>query len=159
MQIVLGMVLTVVSLYQVAEFVNKASADVAPQRVYGVWSVDEMVEDGQSRPPLITDSQRWQALVFDHAKWLVVQQMNGQQLIYRMEVDPMDRTLKLAEENSKVWQSQLEFASPQPDLLTLKGEMDGHQIEAKLRRVDLTDSKFLLKNRGFHWINEHPLVQ
>jgi hypothetical protein len=158
-QIALGLVLAVVSLYQADGFVKKASTDVAPASLYGVWSVDEVVEDGQSRPPLITDSQRWQAVVFDHAKWLVVQQMNGQQLMYRMEVNPMDRILKLADENSKVWQSQLEFANPQPDLLTLKGEMEGHQIAAKLRRVDLTDSKFLLKNRGFHWINEHPLVQ
>jgi hypothetical protein len=32
--------------------------------------------------------------------------------------------------------------------------MDGRHIHAKLRRQP--DDKFLLINRGFHWVNEVP---
>jgi hypothetical protein len=32
--------------------------------------------------------------------------------------------------------------------------MDGHTIRMQLQRIDL--NKFLILNRGFHWIQEYP---
>ena len=56
----------------------------------------------------------------------------------------------------------LHFTELEPDLIVLEGELlipiDGkfgkHQLKVTLRH--LGDDKFLLKNRGFHWINEMP---
>jgi len=158
-QIIMGVSLTVVSLYQSSKFVQRANADAAPAAFYGVWAVDEFSEDGHTRPPLITDSQRWQNVVFDHAQRLVVQQMDGEQKSYGMQLDPLGKKLKLAKEGSKSWDGHFHLEDPQPDVLTITGEMDGRQIEAELHRLDLSGPKFLLINRGFHWVNEHPLVR
>ena len=42
--------------------------------------------------------------------------------------------------------------------MTLSGKsFDGRQIDAQLSRVDLNDpKKFLLLNRGVHWVNSFP---
>jgi hypothetical protein len=50
------------------------------------------------------------------------------------------------------------FENLKPDRMTLKGtSLDGHQITASLRRMDLSDpSKFLLINRGLQWVNPYP---
>ena len=61
----------------------------------------------------------------------------------------------MSKPNDWMWRTEFTYDNPQPDVLTLKGQMDGHQIAATLRRVD--ESQFLLLNRGFHWINEYPV--
>jgi hypothetical protein len=50
--------------------------------------------------------------------------------------------------------STFTFEEPEPGTLTLAGALDGRQIVTKLHKVE--DQKFLLTNRGFHWINEYP---
>jgi hypothetical protein len=39
-------------------------------------------------------------------------------------------------------------------LLFFKGDFEGHSTVATLVRFD--ESKFLLRSRGFHWIQEYP---
>lgn len=49
----------------------------------------------------------------------------------------------------------LTWTEPDKDHVSLDGEINGSKETIQLRRVDT--SKFLLLNRGFHWINEMPL--
>ena len=60
----------------------------------------------------------------------------------------------MSKPNDWTWRTDFTYENPQPDVLTLTGQMNGHQVAATLRRMD--ESKFLLMNRGFHWINEYP---
>jgi hypothetical protein len=39
----------------------------------------------------------------------------------------------------------------------MAGTMGGHAVEMRLQRVD--ESKFLLKSRGFHWVQEYPVIR
>ncbi len=158
MQVILGLTLTLVSMSKSAQFVDRMDADQAPPALRGVWMVEDMVMDGQNRPPLITDSERWQSLIFDHAKGVVAMQMNGEQVQYGFQVDPMERTLRLASDGANGWNGVFSTQDPRPGELILTGELDGHRMQVKLRRLDLSDpSRFLLMNRGFHWVNEQPL--
>ena len=50
------------------------------------------------------------------------------------------------------WVAQFNYDNHLPGLLVLTGTMDGHFINATLQKED--DSKFLLKNRPFRWIQE-----
>lgn len=38
--------------------------------------------------------------------------------------------------------------------MTIEGEVDGHKLQARLSRFD--ESTFLLRSRGFHWVQERP---
>jgi hypothetical protein len=42
-------------------------------------------------------------------------------------------------------------------LLVLEGTYQGEAITVKLR--ELRGDSFLLRNRGFHWISEHPFMK
>ena len=40
----------------------------------------------------------------------------------------------------------------------MEGDYDGHHVVANLQRVDMSDpTKFLLTNRGMHWVSSNPL--
>jgi hypothetical protein len=52
------------------------------------------------------------------------------------------------------WNSVLTYEQVSPEVMTLSGALDGSEMTARLRRTD--GRKFLLTNRGFHWINEFP---
>ena len=50
---------------------NQAHVDAIKRNTYlpppvrGIWSVDEFVVDGVPQPPLLTNSERWQRVIFD----------------------------------------------------------------------------------------------
>lgn len=122
--------------------------------LYGVWEVEEFDSDGQPRPPLLTDQTRWRRVVFDRPGVLAVQTMSESRLRYRLELDEGKKTLSLKKGADPNWQTVLTYEQPEPERLNIAGDFDGHPIRAELRRADA--SKFLLTNRGFHWINESP---
>lgn len=41
-----------------------------------------------------------------------------------------------------------------PTKMTMSGDDEGHKVKMTLTKMD--DSKFLLPNRGFHWVTEMP---
>ena len=133
--------------------------DLAPRPLlYGLWEVEELEMDGKILPPLLTDPVRWRRVMFENPEMLVLQLMDDStdesQRYYRLALDPRKRTLQLTGFRDKKPISSLAYQQPAPGLLTLEGTYEGHKVKAKLHRAD--DSRFLLKNRGFHWINETP---
>jgi len=123
--------------------------------LYGIWSVDEFSLDGQVRPPLLTDEQRWQRIIVDSNDTVWVQSMNGQPVEFRLRVDPQRKSLRMARSVDSAWRADFAYENPQTDQLLLTGQLDGHPVTVTLRRMD--ESKFLLINRGFHWVNEFSL--
>jgi hypothetical protein len=121
---------------------------------YGIWNVEEFAADGQVRPPLITDGNRWRRVVFDRPKTLAVLSMSDSRERYVMELDPLRKTMALSKIDDPSWAATLSYEQPGPGDLRLAGRVDGRQIRARLRRTD--ESRFLLVNRGFHWVNEYP---
>ena len=51
--------------------------------------------------------------------------------------------------------SMLHYTEPDADHVVLHGRLGKDKIEVKLVRKSL--DKFLLRSRGFHWVNEYPL--
>jgi hypothetical protein len=49
---------------------------------------------------------------------------------------------------------ELTWSRPDPDHVVLEGTYMGSPVTIRLSRVDM--NKFLLLNRGFHWISEMP---
>lgn len=128
-----------------------------PPVIRGVWAVDGFVLDGVPHPPLLTDSARWQDVVFDGPDQLVVVDMDARQHPYQLRFDSEGRSLTLSSAEQPLWAAQLHIAELQGNRMTLEGRVDGHPLSAELRRIDLGDrERFLLLNRGFHWVNDAP---
>jgi uncharacterized membrane protein YphA (DoxX/SURF4 family) len=134
---------------------SKVYGERAPKPpLYGIWSVEEFSVDGQERPPLLTDTTRWQRAIFQFPGLLTVQPMSGPNQSFRLDLSTENRKLSLGKRDDPDWKAELSFEELDAGLMTLEGEFDGHSMYAKLARVD--ESKFLLNSRGFHWIQEYP---
>jgi hypothetical protein len=120
----------------------------------GIWNVDELTIDGQVRPALVTDEQRWQKVVFDNPGQMGIFHMNDFRDRYNVEVDTAKKTLAMTRRFEPDWKTTVAYHQPAPDRLTLEGTFDGKKIRALMHRTE--PPKFLLLTRGFHWINEVP---
>jgi hypothetical protein len=134
---------------------RKSFGDLAPKSpLYGVWSVEEFEVDGQVRPPLVADADRWRRVVFDAPKVLAIQLMSDSRRRYTLELDPNTKTMGLGKRDDPAWKTRFSYTQPEPGWLALEGTLDGRKIKARMRRVET--SEFLLMSRGFHWITEYP---
>ena len=134
-----------------------------PQSVlYGIWNVERLSVDGEVRSPESNDyDRRWRRVIFDEPDALVVQRTDNSFAHFNasfehtatwIESGLKDWTLSLRKRNSRTWASRLTFTAG-ADRMMMFGEMDGHRIEADLRRVD--PSAFPLLNSGFRWVRPH----
>jgi len=62
--------------------------------------------------------------------------------------------LLLNKPNDKAWHAEFTYEELARDRLVLDGTMDQHAIHAELQLAD--PDSFLLRSRGFHWIQEYP---
>ncbi len=116
----------------------------------GAWTVESYTQDGEERPPLLTDPDRWQNLVF-YSQWMSVRRMDDRVDRFAVELDESAGTLVVAKFFDQEVKFELTYAEPEEDKLVIEGELDGNAI-----RVELVRRKFPLLERGFHWINERP---
>lgn len=122
--------------------------------LYGIWNVDEMSVDGQLRPALFTDHDRWRRVIFDFSTFTSFQRPDDTFTGFGSAIAEKESTLTLTKPADKNWKASFHYDRPAPDQLVLNGSMDGHQVQMKLKLLDR--DKFVLVNRGFHWINEYP---
>lgn len=154
LQVLFGLYLIGASIYGGYKRSKVYSSRTMKPPLYGIWLVDEFSVDGQIRPPLLTDTTRWQRAIFQYSEALTVQPMTGPNQGFRLDLNLENKTFSLGKRDDPDWKAEFSFEEVEPGLITLKGELDGHSTVAKLVRFD--ESKFLLRNRGFHWIQEYP---
>jgi len=122
--------------------------------LYGIWNVDELSIDSQVRSPLLIDYDRWRRAIFDFPDQMAFQRMDDSFAHYGASINANDKTIALTKGSDKTWKASFTFQRAAEDRLILDGNMDSHRIHMQLHLVDR--SKFLLINRGFHWIQEYP---
>lgn len=120
--------------------------------LYGVWEVEEF-SLGQPTPTTGI-SQRWQRVIFDSPRRVVVQSGTDPHQRFSLQLDEGKQTLTLRKREDPNWNTTLTYKHVGPELMTLAGTLNGSEMTARLRRSE--DRKFLLTDRGFHWINEFP---
>ncbi|HEX4965671.1 MAG TPA: hypothetical protein VF173_32975 [Thermoanaerobaculia bacterium] len=120
--------------------------------LHGIWNVDEIVIDGQARPPLVTDRERWRRVIFHDPGTMAVQLMSDSRVRYVLNLDK--GVMTLGKHDDAQWKTTFSYTQPTPELLTLEGTLDGRKIRVRLHLEK--PPKFLLTTRGFHWINERP---
>ena len=119
--------------------------------LYGIWNVEELSVDGQSRPPVLNDyDRRWRRAIFDTPDVLVFQRTDDSFAHYEAAIDASRRAIVLTKRNGGNWRAAFTFERPSSDRLVLEGAMDGHQLRIRLRLVEL--DTFRLLNSRFRWV-------
>lgn len=127
-----------------------------PAPIRGVWTVNEFSEDGVTRPPLMTDNERWWHVVWDVPKVMTVVDMSGKPARYFVEMDDNQHTAKVWDLSDPHHRGILTVGYPNAQQMTLDGQLDGHEISAKMDRIDMSDpATYPLVNKGLHWINPY----
>jgi uncharacterized membrane protein YphA (DoxX/SURF4 family) len=130
--------------------------------LYGIWSVDQFTLDGKDHPPLVTDNERWERMIFDFPGSTEIQDMHGIPLLdsigaparFGTKIDKAKNTIELKKSSDPTWKFEAKYDRPQPDVMTIDGQWDGKPIRLKLHKEE---HPFFLSNRGFHWVNEVSL--
>ncbi|HEX2327518.1 MAG TPA: DoxX family protein [Candidatus Angelobacter sp.] len=151
-QVVLGLWLLGLNLHTSRQFWSQFGGGRQYSALYGIWEVTEMQIDGQPRPPLLTDDARWRRAIFDYPRLVALQRMDDSLAYYRAAINITDKTLVLTKGADKNWRANLSFQRPVQNRLVVDGRIEDHQVHIELQLEDR--NKFLLVNRGFHWIQE-----
>jgi hypothetical protein len=119
--------------------------------VYGIWEVMELRLNGEAVAPADADyDRRWRRVIFDTLDVVAIQRTDDSLAHYGASLDIGGSRLRLSKGRSRTWRSDFAIHHEGHDGLRLVGEMDGHQIEARLRRVEL--DTFRLRESGFRWV-------
>jgi uncharacterized membrane protein YphA (DoxX/SURF4 family) len=153
LQVAFGVVLLTYNVAHNHLKVERANHARASAPLYGIWSVDQFTLDGQARPPLLTDTTRWQRLIIESPGDAAVQPMQGPVRYSFLHMDGSGRRFLLNMPDSPGWSAEFSYENPQPDLLILTGRIAGSPVTVTLHKED--ESKFSLTSRGFHWIQEN----
>jgi hypothetical protein len=154
LQVLFGLYLAGMNIYGATQEWHEHGGGRQRPSLYGIWNVDQMSIDGQTRSPLLTDYDRWRRVIFDFPQYAEFQRMDESFAGFGSSISDRDRTLTLTKGDDKKWKAVFTFHRPAPDALVLDGTMDGHKIHMQLKMLDR--SKLTLVSRGFHWINEYP---
>jgi hypothetical protein len=119
--------------------------------LYGIWNIEELRVDGESRPAVVNDyDRRWRRVIFDTPAVVVFQRTDDSFAHYEAVVDTSRRAIALTKRNGGPWRASFTFERPSSDRLVLDGTMDGYTLQLRLRRVDF--DTFRLLNSRFRWI-------
>lgn len=137
------------SLYQSYDQRRRFIGERSP--LYGVWQVEEF---NLGQPASSASAQSWKRIIFDSPYRVAVQTATDLNERFGVQLDQEKRTLTLRKREDPGWNTVLNYERVSPEVITLAGVLNGSQMTARLRRTD--ERKFLLTDRGFHWINEFP---
>jgi uncharacterized membrane protein YphA (DoxX/SURF4 family) len=130
--------------------IEGASKLAAPKSsLYGIWDVEEFTRDGQTLPPLLTDTARWRRFVTQSPNGIGTRGMDDSVHAYVVRFDTAKSTILSNDAKTPL---ALTWSRPDADHLTLTGTVDGHQLAVRLKKMDVTHTNLL--GRGFHWVSE-----
>jgi uncharacterized membrane protein YphA (DoxX/SURF4 family) len=122
--------------------------------LFGAYDVEEFTWNGETRPPLTTDSVRWRRVAVTSWKGVFVRRMDESQAFYRVE-EGAGNTVRLSLDSpQQKWAATLAWSRPDPAHVVLKGKLGDDDLDVRLRVID--EGRFLLLTRGFRWVTESP---
>jgi hypothetical protein len=134
------------------------AGELAPRSpLRGIWSVEELTDDGRQRPPLITDRDRWRRIVFDGPVFMSIFDMADGRSRFRATLDAKARIAHLVRVEDPRETIDLAYERPQPDLLLVDALVGGHHFRAVCRRED--EHALPVTSHGIQWIDERPFFQ
>ena len=117
--------------------------------LYGLYEVEKFQHNGTDVQPLLTEGKRWRYLAFEYPGTMWIRQMDNSVRYYPTTFETGKNILELGR-----GKDPFTYSHPDTEHLSMEGLLNGERFVLTLRKIDR--SKFLLINRGFHWISEQP---
>jgi uncharacterized membrane protein YphA (DoxX/SURF4 family) len=153
-QVAFGLYMVAIYAFLNWSFWERAGGGSPRSPLYGIWNVEELSIDGQSRAPYLNDyDRRWRRVIFDEPSAVIFQRADDSFARYGVSIDPHGKTLAMTKGGSKNWKAAFRFERPSADRLILDGEMDGYKIRTQLRLVEF--DTFRLLSSTFRWARPH----
>ena len=121
--------------------------------LFGIWEVTKFEKGKDKEISEKNWKKRWKYIAIDEPKFAVIKTLGDKRLIYRFKVDTINKTILLSKYPSKDTDT-INYLKKNNSLF-IKGILKNDTLNIELNKTS-TD-KFLLKSRGFNWINEHPI--
>jgi uncharacterized membrane protein YphA (DoxX/SURF4 family) len=153
-QVTFGIILVGMNAYGNWGGWHKYGGGSPKSALYGIWNVEQFSIDGQIRSPLLNDYDRYRRVIFDLSNFAAFQRMDDSFTAFGASIDANAKTITLTKRADKKWRATLTYVRPAQDRLILDGTLDNHIVHMQLQLFDR--NKFMLVNRGFHWIQEYP---
>lgn len=122
--------------------------------LYGLYDVTTFVQNGDTLPPLLTDTARWQRVIFEQPERSIVIGMNDQLQYFNTSVDTVAQAVTFTIGRDSLATDYVLNYIKLDSGLKLNGIFESDTLLMELKTYDL--SKFYLTNRGFNWVNEVP---
>lgn len=126
--------------------------------LYGIHDVEHFVVNGDTLPPLTTDTLRWSKAYMDLPgfggnQFFGIKDMQNRSRTLRAEIDSVQNllTLRPFRDTVNVYELAYEFIDGN---LHLNGVFEGDTLQISTTYFNPDD--FILRSRGFNWINEVP---
>lgn len=140
--------------YETAGMLSEYGQNAPKPPLYGIYDVDTFVLNCDQVPPLTTDSTRWERLIVNYPNSARVENMRDEKHYFQFVVDTTGQTLHM----QAFADSTDTFAGNYSAIDSTGMEFAGRRGEDSLviRMTRFDEKKFLLINRGFHWVSEIP---
>jgi uncharacterized membrane protein YphA (DoxX/SURF4 family) len=127
---------------------------VHPKRppIFGLYDVTRFTRNGQDVPPLTTDATRWRKVIAEFPNRVTVLMMNDVPWPFTAAYNDDLKTLTLSYPGDPSKTCLFTYSRATLNSFNLEGTIGSDHLSLHLREFE--PSKFLLLNRGFHWINE-----
>jgi hypothetical protein len=152
-QVLFGVYLVAMNLNSARAAWTQYGGGAPKSPLYGIWNIEQMAIDGQTRSPLTTDYDRFRRVIFDRPTQAAFQRMNDTFVLYGAKVDTSAKTVTLTRATAAS-PGSFTYEQPSADVLVLTGSIDGHKMQMRATLFDRNN--FLLVSRGFHWVQEYP---
>jgi hypothetical protein len=128
--------------------------------IYGVWSVDELVE-GEGGTRHFEGKSRWDELSLVRRDFARIRLIDGTYANLNLGFDERERRLELSDDSNTLvpslptaWKSRFTFEKPDSQTLLITGSVEGTAVRAKLHLVDV--SQLPLVTSRFRWMSDSP---
>jgi hypothetical protein len=135
----------------------KQYGDAAPKpKLYGYYDVTTFVKDKDTLLPLLTDTMRWNKILFREYNRITIKMMNDTLISYTYNDDTLHHQITFTQRDDTTLKYSFAYLPANSNMLELRSVNNSRDsIYMLLNKIEVND--FLLLKRGFHWINEYPL--
>ncbi|MFN3753855.1 hypothetical protein [Flavobacterium sp.] len=119
----------------------------------GSYEVKTFVKNGDTIPPLMTDTLRWNKVLMEEGN-IVIKTVKGRGNYYAVKTDTIANQLIITSYKDSTKIFKLNYKRLPNEELLVKGKWESDTLELLWKQKK--KNEYELNNRGFHWINEYP---
>lgn len=123
--------------------------------LYGIWEVKKFEKNNVTIPSNLNEKKRWRFIAIDYPKVASIKTMDDKQSYYKFKVDTIKNTIVFGVNRTE--ESDTLLFKKEGNRVFISGIIKSDTLKIELTPKPIDD--YLLKSRGYNWINERPLNQ